>query len=151
MKNSHNSSNENAPEISRQVFNEQIHALYKHLLVILFINLIVGCMLIYGLWNVVSQQALVIWGVGLLASIMLRIILYIMYRRTDPRNIGQRQATYFSLGNSRGATFSRGSAGIPTVYTICIGWYGCGCCYFFDSIHANFLCLHHSFHATHLH
>jgi len=99
MKNSHNSSKANTPEISQQVFIEQIHALYKHLPVILFINFIVGCMLIYGLWNVVSQQALVIWGGGLLASIIIRIILYGIYRRTNPKSVGQRQATYFTLGS----------------------------------------------------
>ena len=99
MKNSHNGSVAYTPEISRQVFIEQIHALYKHLLVILFINLIVGCMLVYGLWNVVPQQALAIWGGGLLASIMVRIVLYGIYRRTDPQSVGQRQATYFSLGS----------------------------------------------------
>lgn len=99
MKNSHNHFESNRSEISRHVFVEQIHALYKHLLVILFINFIVGGMIIYGLWNVVSQQALLIWGSGLLASIILRIVLYIMYRRTDPLKIGQRQATYFALGS----------------------------------------------------
>ena len=99
MRNSHFQFESTTSEISRQVFVEQIHALYKHLLVILFINFIVGGMTIYGLWNVVSQQALIIWGIGLIASIMLRIALFVMYRRTDPQNIGQRQATYFSLGS----------------------------------------------------
>ncbi len=85
--------------LSQQVFIEQIHALYKYLLVILLANFVVGSTMIYGLWNVVSQQTLIFWGAALLASIILRIFLYMMYRRVDRRCVGQRQVIFFVLGS----------------------------------------------------
>ncbi len=85
--------------LPQQVFIEQIHALYKHLLVILPINLIVGSLMIYGLWSEVSQQALTLWGIALLTSVILRVFLYVIYHRIDPQSIGQKQATFFALGS----------------------------------------------------
>lgn len=101
----------NKQQLTRRVFSEQIHALYKHLLVILSINLIVGGMMVYGLWQVVPQQALTIWSIALLASILLRIILYVMYRRTTQQILGQNQAMFFTFGSGLTGVIW-GSAGV---------------------------------------
>jgi signal transduction histidine kinase/CheY-like chemotaxis protein len=99
MKNSRSDIAANPPPVSHQLFTEQINALYKHLLVILLINFIVGTMMIFGLWNVVSQSTLVIWGVALLASIIFRVVLYSVYHDSGQHSSARRAARYFVAGS----------------------------------------------------
>lgn len=67
---------------AEQIGREQIKICYGHLPAILVINGIVGGGTIFGLWHVVSQTGLVLWGSAMVLVLLARAALWWWYRRS---------------------------------------------------------------------
>lgn len=68
---------------ARQLRDEQIKVIYRHAPAVLATNAVVGGATIYGLWNIVPHTALIVWGTAMLAVLIVRIALTIVYRRFE--------------------------------------------------------------------
>ena len=66
---------------ARQLRGEQIKVIYRHAPAVLATNAVVGGATIYGLWNIVPRTALIVWAVSMLAVLVARVALIIVYRR----------------------------------------------------------------------
>jgi len=88
----------NSASLSQNVLIEQIKILYRFLLPVLAVNFLVSIALIYGLWHVVSQTALIVWISLFIPVLALRVISYILYRRNFEASQVQRYAIYFVIG-----------------------------------------------------
>ena len=72
--------------IDRDIFEdkilvEQITMLYRSMVPILMINLLVSSALAYGLWEVVSHTVLVVWISLMIIMLLIRAVIYAVYRR----------------------------------------------------------------------
>jgi signal transduction histidine kinase/ActR/RegA family two-component response regulator len=84
---------------SRAILHEQVRALYKSLPPILLIHVVVASMMMYALWEVESQVRLRLWAAAMLVVILVRLLLYLLFRRS-PEHTSLRYAYYFVAGSS---------------------------------------------------
>ena len=55
--------------------------IYRYLPALIVINAVVGAAMVYGLWDVVSRERLVIWATAMFLVLVLRGASYVLYRR----------------------------------------------------------------------
>ena len=72
-------------DYDRRIRFEQLRNLHRYLPPILGVNVLVGCAMIYALWDRESKLALILWGAGLFGMVLIRMVLYAYYRRTEGR------------------------------------------------------------------
>ncbi len=81
-----------------KVFVEQIKNLYQTLLPILFVNVMIGSALVYGLWEIAPQETLLVWLGLQFFLFIVRSVSYLIYKRNFAAESAQRYALYFVIG-----------------------------------------------------
>lgn len=84
---------------ARQLRDEQIKVIYRHAPAVLATNVVVGGATIYGLWNIVPRTALIVWGIAMLAVLIARIALTIVYRRFESASPSPAWGWAFAAGS----------------------------------------------------
>jgi signal transduction histidine kinase len=67
--------------LAARIRGEQIKVIYRYLPALVVINAVVGAAMVYGLWNVVPHEGLVVWGCIMVAVLAVRGMTYGVYRR----------------------------------------------------------------------
>ncbi|HEY9198591.1 MAG TPA: ATP-binding protein [Gammaproteobacteria bacterium] len=91
---------ERRTDYGQRIHIEQLHTLHRYLPPILGVNLLVGGAMLYGLLRIAPQPALIIWGMALVAMVLIRLALYAHYRRTVTRYAPERHSRYFVFGSA---------------------------------------------------
>lgn len=66
---------------ARQLRDEQVKVIYRHLPVLIAINAVVGAAMVYGLWDMVGRTQLVFWASVMGLVLAARAVLTLVYRR----------------------------------------------------------------------
>jgi two-component system, sensor histidine kinase len=77
-----------APGIhARQILCERIAVLYQYQPALLVINAVVTAAIVYGLKSVVPHGTLVLWTVAAIGALVLRFVVYLVFRRTNAQSM----------------------------------------------------------------
>ncbi len=85
---------------NHKILIEQLKALYQVTLPILASNLVISFALLYGLWDVASHAALIVWMSMMLSVIAIRSLLYFIYRHHIELGQTLRLIPYIVIGSA---------------------------------------------------
>lgn len=85
---------------ARQIRGEQIRVVYRNLPLVLGGSVVVIGGMVFGLWNVVPNDGLVIWACAITLLTVSRVGLYWWYRRAAPDPISEAWGRIFALGSA---------------------------------------------------
>lgn len=90
----------NQDSLEHRVLIEQIQLLYRSMVPMLIINLLVSVMLAYTLQGIVPDSTLIIWMGLMLAMLMVRAVVYVIYRQRYSPEAVDKYSSFLVIGSA---------------------------------------------------
>lgn len=88
------------PELEEKIRIEQVKTLYGSMFSLIAINLIVSASLVFGFWDIIDHNILLIWFGLMLGMLLLRGILFLNYRKQfEPEHVN-RYSLFLVVGSA---------------------------------------------------